>query len=79
MEQRSHDGVAANQLGVEIDPEALLAQYRSGVPVEQLLAMPAASISPLPPEHGVSRLAAIRFVHQARPPPGAAGAGAGPS
>jgi hypothetical protein len=54
VQQRFHDGVAANRLGVEIDPEALLAQYRSGVPVEQLLAMPAASISPLPPEHGVS-------------------------
>ncbi len=45
---------AANPVGVEIDPEALLAQYRSGVPVEQLLIKPEGAMSPIPAEHGLS-------------------------
>ena len=44
----------ANPVGVEIDPEALLAQYRAGVPAETLLACPEGSPSPIPPEHGLS-------------------------
>jgi hypothetical protein len=40
--------------GVEIDPESLLAQYRSGVPEQQLMAMPEGPASPLPREHGMS-------------------------
>jgi catechol-2,3-dioxygenase len=48
------DAFAANPVGVEIDPEALLAQYRSGVPEQQLLAMPQGPISPIPQAHGMS-------------------------
>jgi catechol 2,3-dioxygenase-like lactoylglutathione lyase family enzyme len=47
------DAFAANPIGVEIDPDVLLAQYRSGVPASQLLAMPAGSPSPIPAEHGM--------------------------
>lgn len=45
---------AANPVGVEIDPDALLAQYRSGATTESLLAQPAGPASPIPPEHGLS-------------------------
>jgi hypothetical protein len=45
---------AANPVGVEIDPEALLAQYRGGAPAATLLARPEGSPSPIPPEHGLS-------------------------
>jgi len=48
------DAFAANPAGVEIDPESLLAQYRSGVPEQQLLAMPEGPASPIPREHGMS-------------------------
>src|SRR5882762_3953918 len=48
------DAFAANPAGVEIDPESLLAQYRSGVPEQQLLVMPGGAASPLPREHGMS-------------------------
>ncbi|HLG15169.1 MAG TPA: VOC family protein [Blastocatellia bacterium] len=47
------DAFAANPAGVEIDPEALLAQYRSGVPEQQLLAMPQGPPSPIPDAHGM--------------------------
>jgi hypothetical protein len=47
------DSFAANPIGVEIDPDALLMQYRSGVSSEQLLAMPVGPPSPIPPEHGL--------------------------
>lgn len=45
---------AANPAGVEIDPESLLAQYRSGVPEQQLLLMPVGLASPIPEAHGMS-------------------------
>ena len=48
------DAFAANATGVEIDPESLLAQYRSGVPEQQLLAMPEGPAFPIPREHGMS-------------------------
>jgi catechol 2,3-dioxygenase-like lactoylglutathione lyase family enzyme len=48
------DAFAANPAGVEIDPESLLAQYRSGVPEHQLLTMPEGPMSPIPREHGMS-------------------------
>jgi catechol-2,3-dioxygenase len=48
------DAFAANPIGVEFDPEAWLAQYRSGVPVETLLAQPEGPMSPIPREHGLS-------------------------
>lgn len=48
------DAFAANPIGVEIDPDALLAQYRNGVPVETLLVQPEGPASSIPPEHGIS-------------------------
>ena len=48
------DAFAVNPAGVEIDPESLLAQYRSGVPEQQLLTMPEGPASPIPREHGMS-------------------------
>ncbi len=48
------EAFAANPAGVEIDPEALLAQYRSGVPEQKLLAMPEGPASPIPEAHGMS-------------------------
>lgn len=47
------DAFAENPIGVEIDPDALLTQYRSGVPADALLAQPAGPPSPIPPEHGL--------------------------
>jgi catechol 2,3-dioxygenase-like lactoylglutathione lyase family enzyme len=48
------DSFAANPIGVEFDPEALLARYRDGAPAEMLLACPEGMPSPIPPEHGLS-------------------------
>ena len=48
------DAFAANPIGVAIDPEALLAQYRSGIPLEQLLVQPEGPMMPIPREHGLS-------------------------
>jgi hypothetical protein len=48
------EAFAANPIGVEIDPEALLAQHRGGVPVKQLLVQPDGPMSPIPREHGLS-------------------------
>lgn len=48
------EAFAANPIGVTIDPEALLAQYRSGVRVETLMSMPQGAMSPIPVEHGIS-------------------------
>lgn len=47
------DAFAANPIGVEVDPESLLAQHRAGVPDAQLLAMPQGATSPIPAEHGM--------------------------
>lgn len=47
------DAFAANPVGVEIDPDALLAQYKNGVSLETLLVQPKGPVSPIPPEHGV--------------------------
>jgi len=48
------DAFAANPVGVEVDPDALLALYRSGASAETLLAQPAGPVSQIPPEHGLS-------------------------
>ena len=48
------DAFAANPIGVQIDPEALLAQYRDGVPAEALLEQPRGPVAQIPPEHGLS-------------------------
>lgn len=47
------DAFAANPIGVEIDPDLLLTQYRNGVPLETLLVQPEGPVSPIPPEHGM--------------------------
>ena len=48
------EAFAANPVGVEIDPDELLMQYRSGVPAETLLVQPNGPPSPIPAEHGLS-------------------------
>ena len=48
------DAFAANPVGVKIDPEALLAQYRSGIPIDKLLVQPDGPASEIPREHGMS-------------------------
>ena len=48
------DSFTANPVGVEIDPDALLEKYRSGVPVETLLVQPEGAMSEIPIEHGLS-------------------------
>lgn len=48
------EAFAANPIGVAIDPEDLLAQYRRGIPVEKLLARPEGPMMPIPSEHGLS-------------------------
>jgi len=45
---------AANPVGVEVDFETLLAQYRSGTPAEALLTQPGGPVSQIPPAHGLS-------------------------
>ena len=47
------DAFASNPIGVEIDPEALLAKYRSGIPPEQLIVRPEGPMMAIPPEHGL--------------------------
>jgi catechol-2,3-dioxygenase len=47
------DAFAANPVGVEIDPDVLLAQYRSGVPTARLLVQPVGPMSSIPIEHGL--------------------------
>jgi catechol 2,3-dioxygenase-like lactoylglutathione lyase family enzyme len=44
---------AANPVGVEIDPDALLEKYRSGASVETLLVQPEGPMSQIPAEHGM--------------------------
>jgi catechol 2,3-dioxygenase-like lactoylglutathione lyase family enzyme len=48
------DASATNPIGAAIDPEALLAQYRNGAPLETLLARPKRPVSLMPREHGLS-------------------------
>jgi len=48
------DAFAANPVGVDIDPEALLTQYRSGVAMESLMVQPDGPASSIPREHGLS-------------------------
>jgi catechol 2,3-dioxygenase-like lactoylglutathione lyase family enzyme len=44
---------AASPAGVDIEADALLAQYRGGASVESLLAMPDGAPAQIPPEHGL--------------------------
>jgi hypothetical protein len=48
------EAFAANPVGVEIDPDSLLRQYRNGVPVQTLLVQPQGPVAPIPVEHGMS-------------------------
>jgi catechol-2,3-dioxygenase len=48
------EAFAANPIGVDIDPETLLTQYRNGVSMETLLIQPSGHPSAIPPEHGMS-------------------------
>lgn len=52
------DGFAANPIGVDVDFEALLARYRSGVSIDELAIQPQGPMSTLPLEHGMSPSAA---------------------
>jgi catechol 2,3-dioxygenase-like lactoylglutathione lyase family enzyme len=45
-------GFASNPVGVNVDPEALLEQYRNGVPEKALLARPEGPMARVPVEHG---------------------------
>ena len=47
------DAFAANPVGVAINADALLAQYRNGSSEKSLTAMPAGPPAPIPPEHGL--------------------------
>ena len=44
---------AANPIGVQIDPDTLVKQYRSGVPEHVILRRPEGARMPIPAEHGV--------------------------
>jgi len=44
---------AANPIGVQIDPDTLVKQYRSGVPEHVILRRPEGAGMPIPAEHGV--------------------------
>jgi hypothetical protein len=47
------DAFIANPVGVDIDPDAMLVQYRNGVPLETLLVQPQGSVAEIPREHGM--------------------------
>ena len=47
------EGFAANPAGVNVDMDALLAQYRNGASAKQLLTMPAGPPAQIPSEHGL--------------------------
>ena len=48
------EGFAANPVGVEYDPDLLLARYRDGADHDSLIAMPAGPPSPIPQAHGLT-------------------------
>jgi catechol 2,3-dioxygenase-like lactoylglutathione lyase family enzyme len=48
------DAFAANPIGVQFDPDALLARYRNGTPEKALLEQPRGPAAQIPPEHGMS-------------------------
>jgi len=48
------DAFAANPIGVDVDFEAMLARYRSGASIDDLMTQPIGSMSELPREHGMS-------------------------
>jgi catechol-2,3-dioxygenase len=48
------DAFAANPVGVKVDFDSLLEQYKNGVPAETLLRQPQGPMSDLPHSHGMS-------------------------
>ena len=48
------DAFRENPIGVEYDPEALLAQYEAGVGADVLIRRPEGPPSPIPHEHGMT-------------------------
>lgn len=47
------EAFAGNPIGVEVDPEALLARYRAGAGEDELKARPEGDPSPIPAAHGM--------------------------
>lgn len=47
------DAFASNPIGVEVEPEALLARYRDGASEAELTARPEGAPSPIPAAHGI--------------------------
>lgn len=47
------EAFAQNPVGVEVDPEMLLARYRAGASEPELVARPAGKPSPIPAAHGL--------------------------
>lgn len=50
----SSEGFAANPVGVQFDPEALLARLEDGASNDELLEMPRGPMSPIPELHGLT-------------------------
>ncbi len=48
------EAFVANPIGVDYDPNELLARYRSGIPFEQLMVQPEGPMSAIPAEHGMT-------------------------
>lgn len=48
------DAFAANPVGIEYDPEVLLAAHRNGASEIELLKIPRGKPRPIPPEHGIT-------------------------
>lgn len=48
------EAFAANPIGVDYDPDELLAKYRSGVPFDLLMVQPEGAMAAIPPEHGMA-------------------------
>ena len=48
------EAFANNPVGVEVDPEALLARYRAGATEAELTARPEGNPSPIPDAHGIA-------------------------
>ena len=48
------EAFANNPVGVEVDPEVLLARYREGASEAELTARPEGQPSPIPDAHGIA-------------------------
>ena len=48
------EAFANNPVGVEVDPEYLLARYRAGASEAELTARPEGDPSPIPDAHGIA-------------------------